>query len=200
MDTESSKDSQSPRESVFKQILLYPALAVAAIGAAPQYIQVFKALKRDVPVNEVAATEREHNLWVKNLDCVGSLVLPDTALPDNTRVGARVCPSGDVLVKVKRATGAETYRWLPLEDPKPAATLASLVGISTAAAAESPPADRADTRVASAEVACHHWQSQSQGILVRRVHENNQCYEETLNTFTGRVIGKTLVPCDAPCR
>lgn len=195
MDSESSKSSQSPRESFFKQILVYPALAVAAIGAAPQYIQVFKAVKRDVPVNEVAATEREHDLWVKNLDCVGKLVLPDTALPDNTRVGARVCPSGDVLVKVKRATGAETYRWLPLEDPKPTATVASLIGISSAVAAESVPG----TQVASAEIACHHWQNQSQGILVRRVHENNQCYDETLNTFTGRVISKTPVPCDAPC-
>lgn len=195
MDTQSGKGSQSPRESVFKQILVYPALAVAAIGAAPQYIQVFKAVKRDVPVNEVAMTEREHNLWVKNLNCVGTLVLPDTALPDNTRVGARVCPSGDVLVKVKRATGAETYRWLPLEDPKPAATVASLIGISTAAAAEGIP----DTRVASSELACHHWQDQSQGVLVRRVHENNQCYEETLNTFTGRVISKRPIPCNAPC-
>jgi hypothetical protein len=185
---------QRPRESVFKQILVYPALAVAVIGAAPQYIQVFKAFERDVPVKEVAATEREHALWVKNLDCVGKMLLPDTALPDNTRVGARVCPSGDVLVKVRRATGAESYRWLPLDDMEPSATVAALplLGISSAAAAESAPADEDGQ-------ACHHWQNQAQGILVRRIRENNQCFDETLNTFTGRVISKTPVPCDASC-
>jgi hypothetical protein len=187
------RDSPS-RESIFKQILVYPALAIALISAAPQYIQVLKAFERDVPVKEVAATEREHALWVKNLDCVGKMLLPDTALPDNTRVGARVCPSGDVLVKVKRATGAESYRWLPLDDGEPPATVAALsvIGISSAAAAD-------DVAAGADGQTCHHWQNQAQGILVRRVRENNQCFDETLNTFTGRVISKTPVPCDAPC-
>ena len=185
---------QGSRESIFKQILVYPALAVAVIGAAPQYVQVFKAFQRDVPVNEVAASEREHALWVKNLDCVGKVLLPDTALPDNTRVGARVCPSGDVLVKVKRVTGAELYRWLPLDDVKPTATVAALIGVSTAHADTLPA-----MAFASDGQACQRWQNEAQGILVRRVREGNQCFEETLNTFTGRVISKTPVPCDAPC-
>jgi hypothetical protein len=194
MDTEAGRDSKQSRESIFRQILVYPALAVAVIGAAPQYIQVFKAFERDLPVREVAAAEREHMLWVKNLECVGNMLLPDTALPDNTRVGARVCPSGDVLVKVKRVTGAESYRWLPLEDAKPQATVAALIGISTAEADELPA-----TAVPLMEQTCQHWQNQAQGILVRRIRENNQCFEETLNTFTGRVVSKTPVACDAPC-
>ena len=62
-------DSRPLRESFFKLILLYPTLAIAAIGAIPQYIQVFKAMTWDVPVNSVNSAEREHNLWVKNVDC-----------------------------------------------------------------------------------------------------------------------------------
>lgn len=55
MDTPVS-DSKRQRESFFKLILLYPALAIAAVGAIPQYIQVFKAARWDVPVNAVDAT------------------------------------------------------------------------------------------------------------------------------------------------
>ena len=97
-------DSRPPRESFFKLILLYPALAIAAIGAIPQYIQVFKAMQWDVPVNSVNSAERDRNLWVKNIDCGDGKGLLEASLADNTRVVARVCPSGDVLVKVKRVT------------------------------------------------------------------------------------------------
>src|SRR5262245_56082372 len=112
-------DSKSPRESIFKLILLYPALAIAAIGAIPQYLQVSKAVKLDLPVHEVDAAERENSLWEKNFECAAAdKDLLVTALADNTRIAARVCPSGDVLVKVTRVTGDESYRWVPLVEPK----------------------------------------------------------------------------------
>ena len=186
--------SSPPRDSFFKQILLYPALAIAAIGAIPQYLQVFKSMRLDVPVNAVNAAEREHNLWVKNVDCAGSDDLPETSLADNTRVVALVCPSGDVLVKVKRATGAPSYRWIPLEEAKSReGQLTALIGISTAVAQEV-----TTPRIRLAQ-ACQHWVDQAKGILVRRIREGGQCYEETVNTFTGQVISRRQVQCDATC-
>jgi len=187
-------DAKSPRESFFKLILLYPTLAIAAVGAIPQYLQVFKAAKLEVPVSAVNAAEREHDLWVKNFDCKGDEDLPETSLADNTRVGARVCPSGDVLVKVKRVTGKPSYRWVPLEEAQSKdSKLTTLIGISSAVAAEN-----ADTRIRLAQ-ACQHWVDQSRGILVRRVREGSQCYDETVNTFTGQVINRKSVQCDASC-
>ena len=187
-------DSRAPRESFFKLILLYPTLAIAAIGAIPQYIQVFKAMRWDVPVNSVNSAEREHNLWVKNVDCGGGADLLEASLADNTRVVARVCPSGDVLVKVKRVTGEESYRWVPLEEAKSKdSKLAALIGISTAVAQEVTPAP---IRLAQA---CQHWQDQAKGILVRRIREGGQCYDETVNTFTGQVVSRRPVQCDDRC-
>ena len=187
-------DSRPPRESFFKQILLYPTLAIAAIGAIPQYIQVFKAMTWDVPVNSVNSAEREHNLWVKNVDCGVGEDLLEASLADNTRVVARVCPSGDVLVKVKRVTGEESYRWVPLEEAKSKDNkLAALIGISSAVAQEVTPAP---IRLAQA---CQHWLDQAKGILVRRIREGGQCYDETVNTFTGQVVSRKPVPCDDRC-
>jgi hypothetical protein len=186
--------SKPPRESFFKQILLYPALAIAAIGAIPQYLQVFKAAKLDVPVHELDAAEREHNLWVRNVDCAGSDDLPETSLADDTRVVALVCPSGDVLIKVKRATGKPSYRWIPLEEARSGdSRLSALIGISTAVAQE---VTIPRIRVAQA---CQRWVDQAKGILVRRIREGGQCYDETVNTFTGQVISRTPVQCDARC-
>ena len=187
-------DSRPPRESFFKLILLYPALAIAAIGAIPQYIQVFKAMQWDVPVNSVNSAERDHNLWVKNIDCGDGKGLLEASLADNTRVVARVCPSGDVLVKVKRVTGEESYRWVPLEEAKSKdSKLAALFGISTAVAQEV-----THTPIRLAQV-CQHWLDQAKGILVRRIREGGQCYDETVNTFTGQVVSKTPVQCDNRC-
>jgi hypothetical protein len=186
--------SNPPRESFFKQILVYPALAIAAIGAIPQYLQVLKAERLDLPVNAVNAAEREHNLWVKNVDCAGTDDLPETSLADNTRVAAFVCPSGDVLVKVRRATGEPIYRWIPLEEATSRnGQLTALIGISTAVAAE---VTTPRSRVAQV---CQHWVDQAKGILVRRVSEGGQCYDETVNTFTGQVISRRPVQCDATC-
>lgn len=187
-------DSRPPRDSFFKLILLYPTLAIAAIGAIPQYIQVFKAMTWNVPVNSVNSAEREHNLWVKNVDCGVSEDLPEASLADNTRVVARVCPSGDVLVKVKRVTGEESYRWVPLEEAKSKdSKLAALIGISTAVAQEATP-----TPIRLAQ-ACQHWLDQAKGILVRRIREGGQCYDETVNTFTGQVVSRKPVQCDDRC-
>lgn len=192
---DASVPSSKPlRESIFKLILLYPTLAIAAIGAIPQYIQVFKAMKWDVPVNAVNAAEREHDLWVKNVDCAGGDGRLETSLADNTRVAALVCPSGDVLVKVKRVTGEESYRWVPLEEAKSQGSrLTALIGISTAVAQEV-----TNPRIRLAQ-ACQHWVDQAKGILVRRVREGDKCYDETVNTFTGQVISRKPVPCDAAC-
>jgi hypothetical protein len=194
MDASVVEAKSPPRESFFKLILLYPTLAIAAVGAIPQYVQVFKAAKWDVPVESVNAAERERSLWEKNFDCAGGEDPPATSLPDNTRVAARVCPSGDVLVKVKRVTGEESYRWLPLaattsDDSK----LSALIGISTAVAQEV-----AHTPIRLAQ-ACQHWLDQAKGILVRRVREGGQCYDETVNTFTGQVVSRRPVQCDDKC-
>jgi hypothetical protein len=187
-------DSRTPRESFFKLVLLYPTLAIAAIGAVPQYIQVFKAVKWDVPVDAVNAAEREHGLWVKNVECASGEDPLETSLADNTRVAARVCPSGDVLIKVKRIRGAESYRWVPLEEAKSEdSKLAALIGISTAVAQE---VTSSPVRLAQS---CQHWLDQARGILVRRIREGNQCYDETVNTFTGQVVDRRPVQCDARC-
>ena len=194
MDT-SIPSSKPPGDSIFKQILLYPALAVAAIGAFPQYLQVLKAAKLDVPVSAVNAAEREHNLWVKNFGCASDDDLPETSLADNTRVAVVVCPSGDVLVQVKRAKGQPSYRWIPLEEVKSSdSQLSALIGISTAVAQEV-----TTPRIRLAAQSCQHWVDQAKGILVRRIREGGQCYDETVNTFTGQVISRKPVQCDAPC-
>jgi hypothetical protein len=147
-----------------------------------------------VPVNAVNAAEREHNLWVKNVDCASSDDLPETSLADNTRVAALVCPSGDVLVKVKRAKGEPSYRWIPLEEVKSRdGQLTAVIGISTAVAQE---VTTPRIRVAQA---CQRWIDQAKGILLRRIREGGQCYDETVNTFTGQVIGRRPVQCDAAC-
>jgi hypothetical protein len=187
-------NSKPLRESFLKLILLYPTLAIAAIGAIPQYIQVFKAVRWDVPVNAVNSSERERNLWEKNFECAGSEGLQETSLADNTRVAAHVCPSGDVLVKVTRVTGKESYHWVPLEEARSQGTkLTALIGISTAVAQEV-----TSPRIRLAQ-ACQRWLDQSKGILVRRIREGGQCYEETVNTFTGQVLSRRAVQCDASC-
>jgi len=72
--------------------------------------RLYFSLKYDIPLDQVDLAKEQHEMWVANLTCTGSLQV--ITLSDGTRVGIQACPSGDILVKLINPDGTKFYRWI----------------------------------------------------------------------------------------
>lgn len=105
-------------------------------------------------------------------------------------VGAIVCASGDVLLKIERTKSPAMFRWVGLK------TFSQPIAFNEIfhfAYADTGPAcnDNAGKLLCQNRVA--------PGELLRRVSVPGKgCHDETVDTYTGAVV-KRRVPCDLTC-
>lgn len=194
-DTQQGQNSDStPKPNKWWQwILLYPALFISIFASIPTYIEVFRSAKIGVEFGESKNALKQADLWKRNLSCLDAPFDPLTT-PNNTKVDATICKSGDVLVKIFTADRGEYYQWVGVDSVVSKASLD--FDLISNAYAESYLVN--SVFLASNSVLCQKYLDS--GRLLRRVSVPGQgCFDEIVNTYTGQVESKTPAPCDTQC-
>jgi hypothetical protein len=114
----SNGDSSGGPKKWCQQLLMYPTLTTAIIGSIPTAQRLYQSWQIQVPTNEVDHAMAQEELWRRNLDCLSGRTYDPVTTPGNVRVGALVCPSGDVLLRVKPPgpKAREVARWIGLTE------------------------------------------------------------------------------------
>jgi len=184
-------DPSPNRLKWWQWLLLYPTLSLAVISAAPTWFGWIQAIRLGVSPGEVAPAREQNRLWEKNFACPQSQEIQWIKTPRNIEIGARVCPTGDILVLAKRAESDRTvFRWVSAEILERQAY--SLFGLTSAYAATSDAAGPAGTY----NVVNQRWLKA--GLLKQRVRQpNGGCVDLLINSYTGSVVSRTPVSCSA---
>lgn len=180
--------------------LVYPTVLTAFFAAIPTVAEVFQSKNLGVDFGESKEAIRQNQLWKKNMSCAQT---PYDWLKTstNTLVDATICKTGDVLVRIKTPT-IETYEWVAID--KYHSNKSSLGFLQNAIAVE--PLNHtniAPTNInieiaRSFTILCQKWISSSR-ILRRISTPNDGCYDEIVNTYTGKVERRRSAPCNSRC-
>ncbi len=188
--TSTAGASRRPPRKWWQWVLMYPTLLVALLGSVPTALELVRAARLGVPFGDSAAAAAQHALWERNLECTrqGFTLVVN---PHQVEVGALVCPSGDVLLRVRPPGGDPHYRWVSAEGL--AASLARsgrgwlpVARADEAAAPAPPPAP-----------VCQRWLDGRR--LLRRIRTADGCIDEVIDSYTGQVLERRRVDCAAPC-
>ncbi|MGB3403876.1 MAG: hypothetical protein WBA77_14405 [Microcoleaceae cyanobacterium] len=178
-------------------ILMYPTLIIAILGSVPTAINIFESIKLDVPLDEVQIAKEQIKLWNRNFECARTSPTHWSNVDENgVKIGVIVCPSKDVLVSVNGNIQA-SYRWIGYHTFDPIQQSTNFL-ISAAVAAEinNPPQvvknDNSHTVLCQKKLPDHK-------ILRRVKAADGRCFDQTIDTATGKVIKEALVKCDSDC-
>lgn len=189
--TPDTRAGSSARKTVtwWQWMLLYPSLVATLLSAVPTWLDHIQAAKIGVKTSDLAQAKEQKRLWEANLDCTRAQEIQRIRTPRDTEVGAQVCPSGDVLVQIRRQSGDQNiFRWVS------ARTLeqeASLLFRPTAAYAS-----QAVVAQVPQSVVNQRWVRQ--GMLKQRVRQGGGCVDLVINTYTGNVHSQVPVACNSP--
>ena len=178
---------QQSRLTWWQWLLMYPALAVAVIGAIPTVVQGIEALRLDTSYGDVPIARRNVNLFDKNFKCLGK---SGTAvkLDNNTQIEAAVCDSGDIWIRATTAGNQSKVSWVTAEQVLGKKQGGLLITPAFGAALQS-------LAQADAKPLCVF--RDKSGKIVRRVMvAPGNCRDEQIDPATGRV---TTVPAECSC-
>lgn len=173
-------------------ILVYPTLVGIIISAIPTWVDIIKSKVYEVPPGYSKMAEEQNDLWRKNLEC-SSAPTEYYETEYNIKVDATICKSGDILVKVLEPNGNPHYVWVPVQGLINERSAESLLSNAYAVQSFLP----LQTGQSGVIVLCQKFLGQ--GRLLRRVRDNNGCFDEIINTFNGRVIQRNPAPCNSNC-
>ena len=184
-----SSESSRSKRPWWQWVLMYPTLAVAIVGAVPQYQQWVWALVRGVPLDSnVGELKGQDDAWTHNLDCLSRIdhIKPVSETPYG--IDLLTCPSGDILLTVTplQSPTQKVSRWIITKQFFENKT--STAWISSAFAQAPPGAAPQTERVLDIR---------KQGSqVVRRVQlSNGKCVDQTIDSYTGRHVGDKPAPC-----
>jgi len=173
-------------------VLLYPSLAVALVSAVPTWIDHVQAARIGVKSRDLVQAQEQNRLWQDNLECARSTDIQRIKTSRNVEVGAQVCPTGDVLLLLKRPEAEQpTFRWVSGRALEQGASLTLGVAVAYAGPRETAVAQSGGQRVMN-----QRWLKG--GLLKQRVREaSGGCSDLVINTYTGAVVSRTPVSCSA---
>lgn len=188
--SKSSSGSSQSKRPWWQWVLMYPTLAVAIVGAVPQYQQWVWALVRGVPLDsDIGELKGQDDAWTHNLDCLTRIehIKPISETPYG--IDLLTCPSGDILLTVTplHSPSQKVSRWIITKQFFEGKTRTAW--ISSAFAQAPPPAGGAQSeRVLDIR---------KQGSqVIRRVQlSNGQCVDQTIDSYTGRHVSDKPAPC-----
>jgi hypothetical protein len=175
-------------------LLMYPTLALAIVGAVPQYGQWIAAIRMGIsPGSDVVFYKQQSEAWDRNGECLQNAAIDRLKPVSQTNYAIEIlaCKSGDILVTmipVQNPDAAE-HRWIVTKD---------IVGhqaqfsLTTSAFAQEPaavPAEVQATRVLGVR--------RDGSTIIRRVQlSNGACEDQAINSYTGRLLGRRPARCD----
>jgi len=172
-------------------VLLYPALAIALVSAVPTWIDHVQAMRIGVDRRNLAQAQEQNKLWQVNLECARVQEIQRIRTARNMEIGAQVCPSGDVLLLLKRPDAEQpTVRWVSARTLEQEGS--ALFGATPAYADE-----RASPRTAQVTQSVVNQRWLRPGVLKQRVRGSSGCADLVINTYTGNVMSRVQVNCGA---
>lgn len=187
--------TQKNHHKWWQWVLLYPTLFISVFAAIPTYIETIRSLKIGVEYGESKQAKQQADFWKRNLSCTAAPLDP-LVTPNNTKVDATICKTGDVLVKIFTPDGNEYYRWVGIENI--VNNVAFNIGLINSAYAEGFDFE-AGLIASNPDIYCQKYVDSAR--LLRRVSVPGQgCFDEIINVYTGRVESKRAAPCNSQCQ
>lgn len=182
--------SARPTATWWQWMLLYPSLVATLLSAVPSWIDHIQAANIGVKTSDLAQAKEQKRLWETNLDCTRAQEIQRIRTTHDTEVAAQVCPSGDVLVQVRRPSADQTiFRWVSARTLEQEASL-----LFHPAAAYASPGEMVVAQVPQS-VVNQRWLRE--GMLKQRVRQGGGCLDIVINTYTGSVQSQVPVACTA---
>lgn len=191
--THDTREVSSARTTVtwWQWMLLYPSLVATLLSAVPTWLDHIQAANIGVKTSDLAQAKEQKRLWEANLDCARAQEIQRIRTTRDTEVGAQVCPSGDVLVQIRRPSGDRNiFRWVSARTLEQEASL-----LLRPAAAY---ASQAQTVVAQVPQSVVNQRWIREGMLKQRVRQGGGCVDLVINTYTGNVQSQVPVACNSP--
>ena len=186
-------DGKAPTPQTWWQwLLVYPALVGLLLTAVPQWVTVVQAWFEDIPSAQLAEAKRQSELWKDNLDCT-SAPMEFFSNPDNIKVDATICKSGDVFVRIFTPDNKGRYYWVDIETLLNSSMVSNSIFAAYASEAITAPMLMAQ----SSFVMCQRFLDQR--YLLRVLNVGGACFDETVDTFTGAVVSKSASQCRQTC-
>ena len=215
------QDSTKPPEQPVRParwwqwLLIYPALAISLLTAAPQWIDKLQALANNVQNRSYVEAMEQHDLYEKNLSCT-TLPFDWYSTPDDVDVDATLCDSGDLYVRAQTPDRKQFTYFVPLERVTgttksggaaqtalilPERGLAKLavsrVPATAAATNECQPPKPPPQQPGTATVVCTKF-IDSRNVL-RHVSTPDGCFDQVFDSYTGQMVRSTKVLCRTTC-
>ena len=186
-----SSASSRPRRPLWQWVLMYPTLAVAIVGALPQYQEWVSALSMGVPLgSNVRELQEQDDAWKGNLDCLAHIdhIRPQSA----TTYGIDLlsCPSGDILVTVTptQTPSKQVSRWIITRTLF--REMAAVPWISSAFAQTVVPRNATPEAESVIDI-----RKEGNQVIRRLKLSNGSCLDQIIDTFTGRHLRDQVAPC-----
>lgn len=179
-------------------LLMYPALALALISAVPDWMEKYKAWSVDIEQSKLADALEQNRIWRQNLGCASAPPKFFRSNRDELEVDATICKSGDLFIQYKRDNQDLIYRWVVAEsflESKEITLFNRVFDVSSAYAATYQPL--AVVSQNSPRVICQKFIDDR--IVLRHIKANNACYDEYVDTLTGRITKRNSVQCRSSC-
>mgnify|MGYP003625765735 CR=1 FL=1 len=194
-DVENLTEESAPKKW-WQWFLLYPAFAIALIGAIPTYMELLSSYQKDVEFGNSKKAAMNLIMWRKNLSCTAQPMDPYTTT-SFIKVDAAICESGDVFVRITTPRNENFFEWVSLDNvSKPHALNSAKVSFNLFKQAyASQNAVNDVLQYNGPQVLCQKWLNQN--LLMRRVHyQGRGCFDETINTYSGKIIKSVPAPCN----
>lgn len=178
------------QQSWWQQILIYPALVIALIGAAPTWIEKISSAMNNVPSAKDAREQAAY--WKSHAACIAA-PFEWSKRTEAAGLRAKVCAPGDViLTHVQPVRGDEYYRWLPLARP----SVGPGFGLISEASAQPAPQGQPQSPQPQGTPIRTEQISKREVLVTRQL--GNECRFERIDTFTGQVLSRDVGTCPKP--
>lgn len=201
---ETLPDAKQPKRW-WQWILLYPTLAISLLTAVPQWWDRSLAIYHNTRGSSFAAAEKQQEMWRRNLSC-SALPFDWYQNPNNIKVDAVICKSGDVFVRASTPESQSFYQWIPLDDVVQQQKGSALEASANAAVPSrltrtlvmesdaKPPIVLAQMQ---AVVVCQRFLDQR--YLLRHVRTPAGCFDDVIDTLSNVRTQHISVPCRSSC-
>ncbi len=175
----------------WRWLVLYPCFGVAVIAAIPTVHELVESSIMNVSVGQSEIAKKRNEMWRKNMTCAAAPLDP-LVTETNLQVDATICKSGDVLIRVFGPEEQQFFEWVAVDKMfTPEQSVASFSLFSSAIAKENL---EHSAQQSGARVLCQRWLDNV--LLLRRVeYYGRGCFDETVNTYTGYLVGSVSAPC-----
>jgi hypothetical protein len=203
-------------------ILLYPAVGLALLSAVPGWVDSLGGILQGVMNAKYSELQERHALFVRNSECLSAPIQWYREPRAGRVIDATLCPTGDIFVRVlvpddgsQLATVFNGQRFrersdfvsldkFVLEADRFAAS--SVFGMAANAATLpqstpqitlSPMGDLVPVQDQFALVVCQKFVDDRH--LLRHLQVQGQCFDETVDTYTGVTVSRVPVSCRQSC-